>query len=234
MTLDSVRFPPPDAASVADVASPGKGRYPWVGWIEGPPGRSRSVAQRMVRASSSMSSSHDYRAFAAEVRRLDRALAALQPAATSIGVDPPAGQEWFDLLRDKLLPQLEAEPLLVVAIVGGTNIGKSVVFNHLAGEVASAVSPLAAHTKHPVCLVPPASTIRPCLAAVRGVRAASLAVARRPLGRLARASALLAGRPADAAAAVAVGRARRRFRRGGQLAACRGRSARWPTCWWPC
>ena len=44
---------------------------------------------------------------------------------------------------------------MVVAIVGGTNIGKSVIFNHLAGEVASASSPLAAGTKHPVCLVPP-------------------------------------------------------------------------------
>ena len=41
-----------------------------------------------------------------------------------------------------------------MAIVGGTNIGKSAIFNHLAGEMASAVSPLAAGTRHPVCLVP--------------------------------------------------------------------------------
>jgi hypothetical protein len=53
------------------------------------------------------------------------------------------------------LAQLDLPPLLVVAIVGGTNIGKSVIFNHLAGEVASASSPLAAGTKHPVCLAPP-------------------------------------------------------------------------------
>jgi hypothetical protein len=99
--------------------------------------------------------SDDFRAFAGEVQRLDRALAALQPVAASIGVEPPEGQEWFELLRHKLLPQLEAQPLLVVGIVGGTNIGKSVIFNHLAGQAASAVSPLAAHTKHPVCLVPP-------------------------------------------------------------------------------
>lgn len=99
--------------------------------------------------------SHDYRAFAGEVQRLDRALAALQGVAGGVGVEPPQGQEWFDLLRNKLLPQLDSEPLLVVGIVGGTNIGKSVIFNHLAGQVASAVSPLAAHTKHPVCLVPP-------------------------------------------------------------------------------
>lgn len=99
--------------------------------------------------------SHDYRAFAGEVKRLDRALAALQPMAATIGVEPPQGQEWFELLRNKLLPQLETQPLLVAGIVGGTNIGKSVIFNHLAGQVASAVSPLAAHTKHPICLVPP-------------------------------------------------------------------------------
>ena len=98
---------------------------------------------------------NDYPAFAGEVKRLDRALAALQGVASTVGVEPPLGQEWFELLRNKLLPQLKSQPLLVVGIVGGTNIGKSVIFNHLAGQVASDVSPLAAHTKHPVCLVPP-------------------------------------------------------------------------------
>ena len=96
-----------------------------------------------------------YQSFAAEVQRLDRALGALTPLAAAAGVAPPAGQEWFDLLRNKLLAQLDLPPLLVVAIVGGTNIGKSVIFNLLAGEVASASSPLAAGTKNPVCLVPP-------------------------------------------------------------------------------
>lgn len=97
----------------------------------------------------------DYQAFAAEIKRLDRALTALQPAAEAVGVPSPVGQEWLELLRKKLLPQLDQRPLLVVGIVGGTNIGKSLLFNHLAGQVASGVSPLAAGTKHPVCLVPP-------------------------------------------------------------------------------
>ena len=97
----------------------------------------------------------DYPTFAAEVQRIDRALAALEPLAATIGVESPAGQEWFELLRKKLVAQLEQPPLLVVGIVGGTNIGKSLIFNHLAGRVASAASPLAAGTKHPVCLVPP-------------------------------------------------------------------------------
>lgn len=97
----------------------------------------------------------DFAGWAAQVRQLDEAIAALVPAAARIGVPAPEGEEWFELLVHKLRPQLESEPLLVVAIVGGTNIGKSLLFNHLAGEVASAVSPLAAGTKHPVCLVPP-------------------------------------------------------------------------------
>jgi len=97
----------------------------------------------------------DYQSFADEIKQLDRALAELEPVAARVGVAAPQGQEWFDLLQNKLLPQLDTDPLLVVGIVGGTNIGKSVIFNHLAGEVASTSSPLAAGTKHPICLVPP-------------------------------------------------------------------------------
>ncbi len=96
----------------------------------------------------------DFTTFAANLKQLDVALAQLQPVAERLGVSAPVGAEWFELLRHKLLPQVESRPLLVVGIVGGTNIGKSVVFNHLAGEVASASSPLAAGTRHPVCLVP--------------------------------------------------------------------------------
>jgi len=99
--------------------------------------------------------SSDYASFAARLKRLDRALAALISAVSSLGVTSPRAQEWHALLTNKLLPQLELPPLLVVAIIGGTNIGKSVIFNHLAGENASAATPLAAGTKHPVCLVPP-------------------------------------------------------------------------------
>ena len=95
----------------------------------------------------------DYASFAAGLKHLHRALSALEAAAASIG--PPEQEEWRQLLTGKLLPQLDLPPLLIVAIIGGTNIGKSVIFNHLAGENASAATPLAAGTKHPVCLVPP-------------------------------------------------------------------------------
>lgn len=96
----------------------------------------------------------EYRTFSDNVKALCGALERLQPIAARLGVPSPAGEEWYELLTHKLLPQVGAEPLLVVAIVGGTNIGKSVIFNHLTGEEASGVSPLAAGTKHPVCLVP--------------------------------------------------------------------------------
>ena len=121
-----------------------------------------------------------YCSFAAQVKATRSSARRVGTLAAAAGVAPPAGQEWHDLLRNKLLPQLELPPLLVVAIVGGTNIGKSVIFNHLAGEVASASSPLAAGTKHPVCLVPPGSgRSAVAKAAVRALRALWLAIGRR-------------------------------------------------------
>ena len=64
------------------------------------------------------------------------------------------GREWYELLTGKLIPQLTDDAFLIVAVVGGTNIGKTVVFNHIAGSRASSTSPLASGTKHPTCLVP--------------------------------------------------------------------------------
>jgi hypothetical protein len=83
-------------------------------------------------------------------------------------LQPPSLEscEWYELLRQKLLPQLGADAWLVAAVVGGTNIGKSVIFNHLAGCRASSTSPLASGTKHPVCLVPDGFTERQDLAKI--------------------------------------------------------------------
>jgi len=92
--------------------------------------------------------------FAHVVRRLSVSLADLELAAKPLRLEPLAGRDWFDLLSRKLLPQLADGAYLIVAVVGGTNIGKSVIFNHIAGFRASASSPLASGTKHPVCLVP--------------------------------------------------------------------------------
>ncbi len=99
--------------------------------------------------------SSTYAACAEHVRRLHSAARQLEVQSRLLQLPPLAGREWFELLERKLLPQMTDDAFLVVAVVGGTNIGKSVIFNHLAGCRASATSPFASGTKHPVCLVPP-------------------------------------------------------------------------------
>lgn len=99
--------------------------------------------------------SSTYAACTEHVRRLHSAARQLEVQSRLLQLPPLAGREWFELLERKLLPQMTDDAFLVVAVVGGTNIGKSVIFNHLAGCRASATSPFASGTKHPVCLVPP-------------------------------------------------------------------------------
>ncbi|MCG6157420.1 GTPase [Rubinisphaera margarita] len=79
---------------------------------------------------------------------------ALSGAAAPLDIAPVTSTEWYQLITQKLLPQLSDSTYLVVAVVGGTNIGKSVIFNHLCGSKVSATSPLASGTKHPTCLTP--------------------------------------------------------------------------------
>lgn len=87
-------------------------------------------------------------------RELSLSLSQLERQSLPLKLAPLAGRDWYDLLIRKLLPQLNDNSHLIVAVVGGTNIGKSVVFNHIAGFRASSSSPLASGTKHPVCLIP--------------------------------------------------------------------------------
>ena len=96
----------------------------------------------------------DFEACAHAVQQLSRVVTALDARCGDARLAPLVGREWYELLARKLVPQLSDQSYLVVAVVGGTNIGKSVVFNHLAGFRASATSPLASGTKHPTCLVP--------------------------------------------------------------------------------
>ncbi|GAB4150274.1 MAG: hypothetical protein Tsb009_25000 [Planctomycetaceae bacterium] len=96
-----------------------------------------------------------YQECAETTQKLHQAVLALENSCSLLQVSELAGREWFELLRQKLLPQLQDDAFLVVAVVGGTNLGKSVIFNHIAGCRASETSPLASGTKHPVCLVPP-------------------------------------------------------------------------------
>ncbi len=59
-------------------------------------------------------------------------------------------QEGSDLLTYKLVPHLAGEGCLVAAVAGGTNTGKSTVFNLLLGRVVSPMVTTAAATCHPV------------------------------------------------------------------------------------
>jgi hypothetical protein len=59
-------------------------------------------------------------------------------------------QEWSDLLTYKLVPHLAGEGCLVAVVAGGTNTGKSTVFNILLDQAVSPVVNTAAATCHPV------------------------------------------------------------------------------------
>lgn len=98
--------------------------------------------------------SDHFEACARAVQQLSRAVTALDTRWGDARLAPLEGRDWYELLTRKLVPQLSDQSFLIAAVVGGTNIGKSVVFNHLAGFRASATSPLASGTKHPTCLVP--------------------------------------------------------------------------------
>lgn len=92
---------------------------------------------------------------AKRIDELHQCLQVLEQNTGSLHLDDYKTHEWYQLLEQKLVPQMSNSAFLVTAVVGGTNLGKSVVFNHLAGTRASSTSPTASGTKHPVCLVPP-------------------------------------------------------------------------------
>ena len=61
---------------------------------------------------------------------------------------------------------MQQEPFLIAAVTGGTNTGKSVVFNHLVGSSVSRSHPDATQTRHPVAIVPQQFAARDNLAPV--------------------------------------------------------------------
>ena len=95
-----------------------------------------------------------YRAWVSRVTCLGRAIRDLENLAGQMRLPPGESFPWHGNLFQKLLPQLDEEPFLIVAVTGGTNTGKSVIFNHLAGSRLSRTHPNATQTKHPVCSVP--------------------------------------------------------------------------------
>lgn len=88
------------------------------------------------------------------VAELCSCLESLEPVAQSLGVAQPTNSEWYGALFGKLRPQLDREPLLVAAVCGGTNTGKSLIANTLVGSEISRSVPEAARTRHPVVSLP--------------------------------------------------------------------------------
>ena len=85
--------------------------------------------------------------FAVALDALDRALAAYPSVYAGVF---DGSEEWRRLFQYKILPQLSTDGCLVVAVAGGTNTGKSTLFNLLLREAASAARSTAAATCSPV------------------------------------------------------------------------------------
>jgi hypothetical protein len=95
-----------------------------------------------------------FAAWAGSVDELCRLIEALRPAAAAIGAADPTAADWHGSLFGKLRPQVSREPLLVAAVCGGTNTGKSLITNTLVGAEISRSVPEAARTRHPVASLP--------------------------------------------------------------------------------
>jgi hypothetical protein len=107
-----------------------------------------------------------YASWAGSIAELCSQLAALEPLAAALGVGDPAGTDWHGQLFGKLEPQVSREPVLVAAVCGGTNTGKSLIANTIVGAEISRSVPEAARTRHPVASLPQGLAARIDLAAL--------------------------------------------------------------------
>ena len=94
-----------------------------------------------------------YAIWSDRVASLCAAVEALDVAAAGLGADAPEDAAWRGQLFEKLAPQVACEPVLVAAICGGTNTGKSLIANALAGAPLSRSILEAARTRHPVASI---------------------------------------------------------------------------------
>ncbi len=89
-------------------------------------------------------------AWSGGVAELCNVVERLLPVAAALGAADPMPHPWHGALFGKLRPQVSREPLLVAAVCGGTNTGKSLITNTLVGAAISRSVPEAARTVHPV------------------------------------------------------------------------------------
>jgi len=115
------------------------------------PPSSDTASDRHVHTTSSATSCARW---AGDVAGLCRAIAALEPLAGPLGAAEPREADWHGQLFGKLAGQVAREPMLVAAVCGGTNTGKSLITNSLVGSSMSRSVPEAARTVHPVASLP--------------------------------------------------------------------------------
>ena len=103
---------------------------------------------------SGTASATSFSAWAGSVAELCELVERLRPVAATLGAPAPADCDWHGVLFGKLRPQVAREPLLVAAVCGGTNTGKSLITNAVVGAEISRSVPEAARTLHPVASLP--------------------------------------------------------------------------------
>ncbi len=97
----------------------------------------------------------DYQQWVGNIECVAGAVRKLEPLSEDLQIPDPAEKPWHGALFQHLLPQISREdPVIVVAIAGGTNTGKSTMFNQLCGADVSRTERFATKTKHPVCVLP--------------------------------------------------------------------------------
>lgn len=94
-----------------------------------------------------------YADWADRVAALCVVVASLDRVAAGLGAEEPSDAGWRGQLFEKLGPQVAGEPVMVTAVCGGTNTGKSLIANALAGAPLSRSVLEAARTRHPVASV---------------------------------------------------------------------------------
>jgi len=98
-----------------------------------------------------MGSAETLSAAAGELSRLAEELGRV---GTSLGVPASEGLDWAGALFGTLASQAARGQLVVAAVCGGTNTGKSLVANALIGAAVSRSVAEAARTRHPVASLP--------------------------------------------------------------------------------